>query len=174
MDEFSRKTWKKCSLMHSFQAFLTITFFRICIQFKIFMLKCNCRLKTATFSEWNDKGRFFSGFNSIAENLSSQPFCILFYKSMYIIKKYWKLRIQQLFKLNMGHRKINGIENLWFNTVLNWTWNMHITVDSYPQPFNTKYATDSYLVYVLKMEYVYKFNIFCLKMMVKSGLEKIF
>ena len=123
--------------MHSFQAFLTIPFFRICIQLRIFMLMCNCRLKTATFSEWNDKGRFFSGFNSIAENLSSQPFCILFYKSMYIIKKYWKLRIQQLFKLNMGHRKINGIENLWFNTVLNWTWNMHITVklNSYPQPF---------------------------------------
>ena len=30
------------------------------------------------------------------------------------------------------------------------------------------------MVYVLKMEYVSKINIFCLKMMVKSGLEKIF
>ena len=30
------------------------------------------------------------------------------------------------------------------------------------------------LVYVLKMEYVSKINIFGLKMMVKSGLEKIF
>ena len=115
--------------MHSFQAFLTITFFRICIQFKIFMLKCNCRLKTATFSEWNDKGRIFSGFISIVEKLSSQPFCILFYI------KYWKLRIHQLFKLNMEHTKFNSIENLRFNTVLNSTWNMHFTVDSYPQPF---------------------------------------
>ena len=38
----------------------------------------------------------------------------------------------------------------------------------------TPNVTDSYLVYVLKMEYVYKINIFGLKMMVKSGLEKIF
>ena len=30
------------------------------------------------------------------------------------------------------------------------------------------------MVYVLKMEYVSKINIFGLKMMVKSGLEKIF
>ena len=30
------------------------------------------------------------------------------------------------------------------------------------------------MVYVLKMEYVPKINIFGLKMMVKSGLEKIF
>jgi hypothetical protein len=30
------------------------------------------------------------------------------------------------------------------------------------------------IVYVLKMEYVSKINIFGLKMMVKSGLEKIF
>jgi hypothetical protein len=29
-------------------------------------------------------------------------------------------------------------------------------------------------VYVLKIEYVYKINIFGLKMMAKSGLEKIF
>ena len=33
------------------------------------------------------------------------------------------------------------------------------------------YATDSYFVYILKMEYVSEINIFCLKMMVKSGLE---
>ena len=39
---------------------------------------------------------------------------------------------------------------------------------------NTWYATDSYVLYVLKMEYVYKINIFALKMMMKSGLEKIF
>ena len=38
----------------------------------------------------------------------------------------------------------------------------------------TPNVTDSYLVYVLKMEYVYKINIFGLKMMVKSGLGKIF
>ena len=30
------------------------------------------------------------------------------------------------------------------------------------------------MAYVLKMEYVFKINIFGLKMMVKSGLEKIF
>ena len=39
---------------------------------------------------------------------------------------------------------------------------------------NTKYDTDSYFVHVLKMEYVSKINVFGLKMMVKSGLEKIF
>ena len=36
------------------------------------------------------------------------------------------------------------------------------------------YLTDSYIVYTLKMESVSKVTIFGLKMMVKSGLEKIF
>jgi hypothetical protein len=40
--------------------------------------------------------------------------------------------------------------------------------------FDVYYATDSCFVYVLKMEYVPEINIFGLKMMVKSGLEKIF
>ena len=35
-------------------------------------------------------------------------------------------------------------------------------------------ATDSYLVYIQIMEYVYEINIFGLKMMIKSVLEKIF
>ena len=40
--------------------------------------------------------------------------------------------------------------------------------------FNTSYLTDSYIVFTLKMESVSKITIFGLKMMVKSGLEKIF
>ena len=41
-------------------------------------------------------------------------------------------------------------------------------------PFNTSYLTDSYIVFTLKMESVSKNTFFGLKMMVKSGLEKIF
>ena len=37
---------------------------------------------------------------------------------------------------------------------------------------NTSYLTDSYIGFNLKMEYVSKYSIFGLKMMVKSGLEK--
>ena len=40
--------------------------------------------------------------------------------------------------------------------------------------FNTSYLTDSYIVFTLKTESVSKNTIFGLKMMVKSGLEKIF
>ena len=40
--------------------------------------------------------------------------------------------------------------------------------------FNTQYMRNPDMVYVLKMEYVSKINIFGLNMMVKSGLEKIF
>jgi len=40
--------------------------------------------------------------------------------------------------------------------------------------FNTSYLTDSYIIFTLKMESVSKDTIFGLKMMVKSGLEKIF
>ena len=36
------------------------------------------------------------------------------------------------------------------------------------------HCTDSYFVYILKMEHVSKINIFGLRMTVKSGLEKIF
>ena len=39
---------------------------------------------------------------------------------------------------------------------------------------NTSYLTESYIVFTLKMESVSKNTIFGLKMMVKSGLEKIF
>ena len=39
---------------------------------------------------------------------------------------------------------------------------------------NTSYLTDSYIVFTLKMESVSKITIFGLKIMVKSGLEKIF
>ena len=39
---------------------------------------------------------------------------------------------------------------------------------------NTSYLTDSYIVFTLKMESVSKNTIFGLKMMGKSGLEKIF
>ena len=39
---------------------------------------------------------------------------------------------------------------------------------------NTSYLTDSYIIFTLKMESVPKNTIFGLKMMVKSGLEKIF
>ena len=42
-------------------------------------------------------------------------------------------------------------------------------------PFiNTSYLNDSYIVFTVKMESVFKNTIFGLKMMVKSGLEKIF
>jgi len=40
--------------------------------------------------------------------------------------------------------------------------------------FNTSYLTDSYIIFTLKMESVSKDTIFGLKMIVKSGLEKIF
>ena len=40
-------------------------------------------------------------------------------------------------------------------------------------PFNTSYLTDSYIGFTLKMGSVTKNTIFCLKMMVKSVLEKI-
>ena len=40
--------------------------------------------------------------------------------------------------------------------------------------FNTQYMRNPDMVYILKMEYVSKINIFGLKKMVKSGLEKIF
>ena len=39
---------------------------------------------------------------------------------------------------------------------------------------NTQYMRNPDMVYLLKMEYVPKINIFGLNMMVKSGLEKIF
>ena len=39
---------------------------------------------------------------------------------------------------------------------------------------NTQYMRNPDMVYILKMEYVSKINIFGLKMMVKSGLEKYF
>ena len=39
---------------------------------------------------------------------------------------------------------------------------------------NTSYLTESYIVFTLKMESISKNTIFGLKMMVKSGLEKIF
>ena len=39
--------------------------------------------------------------------------------------------------------------------------------------FNTSYLTDTYIIFTLKMESVFKNTIFGLKMMVKSGLEKM-
>ena len=36
----------------------------------------------------------------------------------------------------------------------------------------TSYLTDTYIIFTLEMEFVPKNNIFGLKMMVKSGLEK--
>ena len=43
-----------------------------------------------------------------------------------------------------------------------------------PWIINTSYLTDSYIGFTLKMESVSKNAIFGLKMMVKSGLEKLF
>ena len=48
-----------------------------------------------------------------------------------------------------------------------------MTTQSTILPFNTSSLTDSYIVFTLKMESVSKNTIFGLKMMVKSGLEKI-
>ena len=45
---------------------------------------------------------------------------------------------------------------------------------SFFSPINTSYLTDSYIVFTLKMESVSENTIFGLKMMVKSGLDKIF
>ena len=45
---------------------------------------------------------------------------------------------------------------------------------SFHAPFNTQYIRNPDMVYVLKMEYISKIHIFGIKMMVKSGLEKIF
>ena len=50
------------------------------------------------------------------------------------------------------------------NDVPNWSMN---------DPLNMSYLTDSYIGFTLKMESVSKNTIFGLKMMVKSGLEKI-
>ena len=44
----------------------------------------------------------------------------------------------------------------------------------YTYILNTSYLTDSYIMFILKMESVSKNTIFGPKMMVKSGLEKIF
>ena len=41
-------------------------------------------------------------------------------------------------------------------------------------PLNTSYMTDSYIVFILKMESVSKNIVFGLKLMVKIGPEKIF
>ena len=49
----------------------------------------------------------------------------------------------------------------------------HIRRDPHKK-LNTSYLTDSYIVFTLKMESATKSIIFGLKMMVKSGLEKIF
>jgi hypothetical protein len=40
--------------------------------------------------------------------------------------------------------------------------------------FNTSYLTDAYIIFTFKMESVSEDTIFGLKMMVRSGLEKIF
>ena len=54
--------------------------------------------------------------------------------------------------------------------VLNKNW----TKEHLPSQYlNTSSLTDSYIVFILKMESVSKNTIFGLKMMVKSGLEKI-
>ena len=52
-------------------------------------------------------------------------------------------------------------------------WNTVYVLTDFYEPFNTYYATDSTLVCPVKMEYGPKNNIFILKMMMKSGLEKI-
>ena len=47
------------------------------------------------------------------------------------------------------------------------------TVKLKSRPFNTSSLTESYIIFTLKMESVSENTIFGLKMMVKSGLEKI-
>ena len=47
---------------------------------------------------------------------------------------------------------------------------MHFFIHS----FNTSYLTNSYIIFILKMESVCKITIFVIKMMVKSGLQKYF
>ena len=61
-----------------------------------------------------------------------------------------------------------------FPMVCTYYLSYHVIFERLTNLINTQYATDSYFVYVLKMEYVTKINIFGFKMMVKNGLEKIF
>ena len=51
---------------------------------------------------------------------------------------------------------------------------MKIVLEIREKLFKTQYLRNPDMVYVLKMEYVSKTNTFGLKMMVKSGLEKMF
>ena len=63
--------------------------------------------------------------------------------------------------------------------MLGWIFKLKYTFDPEHIYFkqsnlNTSYLPDSYISFTLKMESVYKNTIFGLKMMVKSGLEKIY
>ena len=66
------------------------------------------------------------------------------------------ISIEDTFKASISTDAICVLASTWSSTV------------------NTSYLTDSYILFTLKMESVYKIIIFALKMMVKSGLEKIF
>ena len=84
----------------------------------------------------------------------------------------WEHILHMLYKLNyyvyLLNIKCPGRQRGLFRTI-----NFQITyfVNEW---INTQYMRNPDIIYVLKMEYVSKINIFGLKMMVKSGLEKIF
>ena len=64
------------------------------------------------------------------------------------------------------------ISSLYKTEVTTFTTLLHTIVQL--KSFNTSYLTDSYIGFTLKLESVSKNTNFGLKMMVKSGLEKIF
>ena len=59
----------------------------------------------------------------------------------------------------------NSSENLLCNDLNNLVMKIH---------FKTQYMRNSTIIFPIKMEYVSEINIFALKMMMKSGQEKIF
>ena len=75
-------------------------------------------------------------------------------------------------KIQWNHSWISHVYNLQvvYHGVLSNVW---VLLDLWYKSVNTSYLTDSYIIFTLKMESVSKATIFGLKMMVKSGLEKI-
>ena len=81
---------------------------------------------------------------------------------------YWHDEIE-IFKLDTS-LFISGLK-IWPKLLASRIWISKITYIA-AKSLNTYYLTDLYIVFTLKMESVSKNIIFCLKMTVKSGLEK--
>ena len=70
-------------------------------------------------------------------------------------------KTQNIFSIVSHLQKVNSNQSFGLHSISFWT------------VLNISYLTDSYIVFTLRMESVSKNTIFGLKMMVKSGLEKI-